>query len=524
MEPGSFTGVPAETLERLLALTRRLTARRDMDSLLKELLDGSTALIPGADFVCVFLYRPDLNALVPVGGTGFDLEILREIRLSPGESMTGKAFVEGRPLLLPNPDAIRRAQENLAPEHDRAVRRAIGRTDNPVRSSLAVPLATEDRILGVLVIDNYDTDRDFTETDLTVATSLADHAAVAVLNAEEYQEVRTLSEELQRTMTVQRRLISSMMSAHGSLDNLLRSVWSTIRRPFRLLNAEGEEVASRGVLSEPAVFPVLAGQEVLGEFWLSGPVYGFDRLTVEQALPLIALEFLKEAAKRQERLQVQAEAFRRIWDRDYAAIDALLQQYHLSTESLSLVVVTSAVSGISRRLGRMPDVPVMQRQGDILVLANDASLSQIRGMLNAEEAIFLSSGIRNSRELPSELAGLLLLVESARQLGYPPVAGEVKLQQFPEMALIAALPDAARLRFRDAVFAPIRDDWELLETVKAWVFSDRSYERTAARLHAHPNTIRYRIEKVRRRFGVPWDDRVAALLRLAFLSELRAYL
>ena len=73
MIESKFTGVPAETMERLLTLTRRLTSRRDMAALLEDVLHGSTMLIPGADFVCVFLYHPECNALVPVGGTGFAL-------------------------------------------------------------------------------------------------------------------------------------------------------------------------------------------------------------------------------------------------------------------------------------------------------------------------------------------------------------------------------------------------------------------------------------------------------------------
>ncbi|NMP22233.1 GAF domain-containing protein [Sulfobacillus sp. DSM 109850] len=509
-------------MEKLLSLTRRLTARRDMDSLLQELLDGSTALIPGADFVCVFLYRPDLNALVPVGGIGFDLGILSQIQLKPGESMTGKAFVEGRPLLLPSPEVIREAQANLSPDHDRAVRRAVGRPDNPVRSSLAVPMATDDRILGVLVIDNYDTDRDFTTVDLAVATSLADHAAVAVLNAEEYQAVQTLSQELQRTMTVQHRLLSSMMSSHGSLENLLRSLWRTIRRPFRLLEANGEVVAERGALAQPASFAVMAGQEHLGELQVSGPVHGFERLAVEQALPLIALEFLKEAARRQERLHAQAEAFRRIWDRDYGAVDALLQQYGLHQGHPRMALISGPPPTIVGRLTRMKDVPVMQRSQDLLLLVSDETWPRIRAMVDADTPVILGWPLDDSHDLRSEFAGLLLLLEAARRLGYPRLHGEVRLSEFPEMTLIAAVPGPVRRWFCDAVLSPLAGECELFETIKVWVFADRSYERTAAVMHTHPNTIRYRVDKARRRWGQPWDDRTAALLRWAFLAELDA--
>ncbi|MCL4351537.1 MAG: GAF domain-containing protein, partial [Firmicutes bacterium] len=226
-----MSSLSSEILEQLLAVSKRLTARRDLDSLLHDILDGSLQLIPGADFACVFLYRGEDNVLVPVGGVGFDMTYMKTVWLKPGESLTGQAFVEKKPLLLATPPAVKHAQQTLSPEHERAVKLAVGRPDNPVRSSLAVPLIVQSRTVGVLVIDNYDTDRDFTSVDLSVATILSDHAAIAVANAQDYQRAKNLSRELQQTLSIQRKLLSSMLTPSSGIPEILGSLWHLIRRP-----------------------------------------------------------------------------------------------------------------------------------------------------------------------------------------------------------------------------------------------------------------------------------------------------
>ncbi|AEJ40251.1 hypothetical protein TPY_2074 [Sulfobacillus acidophilus TPY] len=511
-------------MERLLTLTRRLTTRRDMAALLEDLLHGSTTLIPGADFVCVFLYRPECNALVPVGGTGFDLSALQEVQLKPGESITGKTFVARKPLLLPNPEAIRAAQSNLAPEHDQAVRQAIRRPDNPLRSSLAVPLATDDRLLGVLVIDNYDTDRDFTPVDLAVASSLADHAAVAVLNAEEYQEIRALSQQLQHTMTIQQRLLASMMSPQGNFEHLMHAVWTAIRRPYRLLDAQGDVKAMRGIIQDPVSLAISAGQDLLGELQIAGPLQGVERLTVEQALPLIALEFLKDTARQQERLRVQSEAFRRLWERDYAAVDALLTQYGMHAVRLAIGLIQDTTVDAVRGVIEHTNIPLMQREQDLLLMMPESTWQILQQSLPRETRMIIGSPADSLQDLPQELSGVLMLSASSRQLGYPPVTHATCLCDYPDISFMAGIPDAFRQRFHETVVAPFQEDPELLTTLKTWIFSERSPERTAAILHTHPNTIRYRLDKARRRWNRPLDDQAAILLRWAFLAGIRVHL
>ena len=58
------------------------------------------------------------------------------------------------------------------------------------------------------------------------------------------------------------------------------------------------------------------------------------------------------------------------------------------------------------------------------------------------------------------------------------------------------------------------------QTLLAWLRAQGQVIPTAAALHAHPQTVRYRMRKIRRRFGAALDDPDARLaLQLALLDQ-----
>ncbi|MCL5115849.1 MAG: helix-turn-helix domain-containing protein [Firmicutes bacterium] len=529
-----FQHVPPAILDRLLALTKRLTARRDLDGLLHDILEGSMTLIPGSDFACVFLYRAEENALVPIGGVGFDMQYMKDVWLKPGESMTGKAFVQKRPLLLPNPQAIQEAQMNLSEEHQRLVKLAVGRPSNPVRSSLAVPLRVDQRTVGVLVIDNYDTDRDFDTVDLTVAVSLADHAAVAVLNAEDYQRAHAFSEELQETMALQQRLLASMMSPEGGLPDLINTLWTILRRPLVVHDAEMRVMVKEGGdMLEPQEFPIQTGSQILGSLRVGrGALRGRERAAIEQAIPLIALEFMKHQALEQERLHIQADAFHSIWNGDSEAAENLLRKYGLEGTDWQLMLVDGAPAGMLKSVNewaRTENIPITESQGAAILLVPRSLQSPLQRRL-AEEShgtVFWGNPRQGTKALTTELRALVRLARSAPLL-WPNEAWEphrVHLGDFPEFMAFDAIPSDVKREYSRTVLNPLNDDGVLLRTVRTWIFQNRSYERTAQALHTHPNTIRYRLDKVFQLLGATFpDDHVVMQLRLAFLWSIEVRL
>ncbi|MDQ4119731.1 MAG: helix-turn-helix domain-containing protein, partial [Actinomycetota bacterium] len=97
-------------------------------------------------------------------------------------------------------------------------------------------------------------------------------------------------------------------------------------------------------------------------------------------------------------------------------------------------------------------------------------------------------------------------------------AGEI----LSHVALLAGIPDDLRRAFAAQVLGPVVDNdartgGDLLDTLQAFLDESGSWNRTAARLHVHVNTVRYRIGRVEELTGRDlgaFPDRVDLYLAL----------
>ena len=77
--------------------------------------------------------------------------------------------------------------------------------------------------------------------------------------------------------------------------------------------------------------------------------------------------------------------------------------------------------------------------------------------------------------------------------------------------------DVARRRLRAEVYAPLTARPELLTTVGTYLDEGCAVEATARRLYLHPNTVRYRLARVRDLVGRDATVPRAAQLRVAMV-------
>jgi PAS domain S-box-containing protein len=68
-------------------------------------------------------------------------------------------------------------------------------------SWLGVPLMTDDAVIGMITIDRYE-ERPFTAEEITLATTFANYAAMALHNAALYRKLETHSETLEKAVTI----------------------------------------------------------------------------------------------------------------------------------------------------------------------------------------------------------------------------------------------------------------------------------------------------------------------------------
>lgn len=83
---------------------------------------------------------------------------------------------------------------------------------NQIRSMMAVPLQTEDRVIGLIYLDSSHFVKEFTKQDLSLLTVMANMAAVRIENArlaEVEQAERLRARELEHAATIQRSMLPS---------------------------------------------------------------------------------------------------------------------------------------------------------------------------------------------------------------------------------------------------------------------------------------------------------------------------
>lgn len=88
------------------------------------------------------------------------------------------------------------------------------------------------------------------------------------------------------------------------------------------------------------------------------------------------------------------------------------------------------------------------------------------------------------------------------------------------VARAAGEDDGEGLRPLAALLAPLREQPHLLQTLRVWIDSGQNSSETAARLHLHRNSLRYRLDRIQELIGMPLDaPRTLANVQLAMLAD-----
>jgi K+-sensing histidine kinase KdpD len=132
-----------------------------------------------ADIGAVMLWDQPSGLFKPVAAIGYDLDILNEIGLRAGESITGKAHDQGQTLLLDSPEHVEQAMSDMRPFNREVMRRSIGSESLP-SSAVAAPIVAGTQRYGVLVLESLNPRRSFTRDNLPFVQTVADLVALAI--------------------------------------------------------------------------------------------------------------------------------------------------------------------------------------------------------------------------------------------------------------------------------------------------------------------------------------------------------
>ncbi|MEO1497123.1 MAG: SpoIIE family protein phosphatase [Planctomycetota bacterium] len=195
----SLSARPEVKLAALVEIGKGLGRALSIDEVLPKLLESLFKIFTQADRAFVVM-RPEPEApLVPVASKtrrGEGDETIRLSRTIVEEAMTGKKAILSA-------DAA----------SDSRFQMAQSIADFQIRSMMCVPLiSAEDEPLGVIQVDTLNQGSRFTDDDLEVLAAVASQAAVAVDNAQMYDQVmaqRALQRDLELAARMQRALLPS---------------------------------------------------------------------------------------------------------------------------------------------------------------------------------------------------------------------------------------------------------------------------------------------------------------------------
>jgi signal transduction histidine kinase len=201
---------------KLYEISTQLASSLDADHVL-DLITTETIGLLGGDASGLYTYDAERGGLTFHRGIHLDPELLRDLVLTPGEGVAGRAFQERRPVWTGD------RLTDPALQYTPAAAPLVG--SKAPRAYLAVPILSRGEVYGVLV-DYFFEPHDFTPNEIRLLSSLADHAAIALENVRLLEELQSRTRELGQSVAELKALGEVSQAVSSTLD--LRTVLATI--------------------------------------------------------------------------------------------------------------------------------------------------------------------------------------------------------------------------------------------------------------------------------------------------------
>jgi purine catabolism regulator len=317
-------------------------------------------------------------------------------------------------------------------------------------------------------------------------------------------------------------------------------VQRTRRREARaFLPAHGEN-ANRGLALPVSADGATGGapaRDRVPEAWLvalkdSGPLSDFDRLTLHQAVTIVALELLRGRVAGDTERRLAGDVLTAIVEGELGGVELMrrLEPFGISSRVAAIVVQRPGN-------GRGSAAPVEdalstalrdQAAPGLVASTGPLTCALVRGL--PEEELFAFAGTishhmsdaigavragvgrpvaaaearRSFHEARCAVEALALGMTDGHN-GSDPVNGSSRLATYKDLGsfqLLLSLQDEEALRlFCDSILGPIEASeghygGELMRSLEAFIEENGQWERAAKRLYCHRHTLRYRIKRV----------------------------
>ncbi|ANH39218.1 Purine catabolism regulatory protein [Nocardioides dokdonensis FR1436] len=549
-------------LSALYETASDLTAIRDVNAILAAIVRRARQLLQ-ADMTYLSLNDEVEGASFMKVTDGALSTQFRTLRLPLGTGLLGLVAQTGAPYFTSD-------YQN----DDRFVHRGFvddAVADEGIRAILGVPLVLEGRVIGALMA-THRTVRPFPPEEVSLLTSFAAHAAVALENARLFAEL----DEANALLREQTEAVEQAAVAHDQLTGLLlhRSTLAEVvavltellgggavavldtdgsvlagdagPAPATWRDAVPEAVSSgRSVpVGDGHLAPALAGQEHLATVVVHGgpPLDLAGRRTLERGAIVagLVLLFARSVDEAEERLGgALLTDLLEGSDADPARMRQRARGQRLRLDAGCVVAVVDVPAGERHRAARaaaraaraVDGLAVEHRGRPVLVVpGSGGGAREVGERLRATLAEAcgtpvtvgvapvpqdpVDGGLPAAYDEARRCVDTLLVLGRAGESADPAALGVTRL-------LLGGAGPAELADFVERTLGPVlaydaQRGSDLVGTLEAWFAEGGGARASAARLHVHPNTVAQRLERVGDLLGAEWRRPEAALdLQLA---------
>ncbi|MGG5254289.1 helix-turn-helix domain-containing protein [Neobacillus sp. SM06] len=237
-------------LQSLIQVSNVLNSSLDIDTIMNAIMVQTVSVIDAADGGALFIFDRENGFLTAKADSRFKSDILKSIKLRPGESMTGMAFSARQCLIFPNREEVEKANETLSETNRKLM---VDSIPTIPYSTICAPIFLKEECIGVIVLDSFDPSLHFINEDINLLKAIAHQAAVALEKASLYLEQEKTVKQLKLlndTISKQNEWLSRSVEIHNSLatlvlngeglDSIIRYLRKKIGRPIILVDDLGE--------------------------------------------------------------------------------------------------------------------------------------------------------------------------------------------------------------------------------------------------------------------------------------------
>jgi GAF domain-containing protein len=519
-----------------------LTAIRDVDAILAAIVRRARRLL-NADMTYLSLNDEAEGASYMKVTDGALTPQFKKLRLPLGTGLLGLVAQTGAPYFTPDYQADERFV------HRGYIDEAVA--GERIRAILGVPLVVDDEVIGALLAVHR-TVRPFPPAEVSLLTSFAAHAAVALQNARLFAEL----DQANRTMTEHTRAVENAARAHDRLTDVLlhgggvpdvaRVLAEELSGRLAVHGPDGDLItgeAAAGDWSEAVSASVTSGRSVrVGDAYVvaalagtehvatlvlhdaAGPLELAERRTLERGAMVTALVLLFARTVAETENRLGGELLSDLFDGKAGepGLRERARRQHVVLEP-PLAVAVAGTEGVDRyaavrslaRLAASGRGLVGEYRGTVVLLAtSDDPLALGEDVRSALERAGARATVGVTKAGPDDLrAGYddaRRCLDTLRTLGR---SGEVSDPAGLGLARLLLGDNGPEevAGFLDATLGPVlaydaARGTELVATLEAWFATGGRLKDSGARLHVHSNTVSQRLGRVDQLLGAGWRD------------------